>query len=85
MRRLAITIAACIHKACWGAQSLSGRVLDSRSRGRGFEPHRRKCIVSLSPSLVLDQPRKTRPLITERLMMKRKESIKQPNKHKVWM
>ena len=23
----------------WGAQWLSGRVLDSRPRGRGFEPH----------------------------------------------
>ena len=31
-----------------GAQWLSGRVLDSRSKGRGFEPHRRHCIVSLS-------------------------------------
>ena len=26
-----------------GAQWLSGRVLDSRPRGRGFEPHRRHC------------------------------------------
>ena len=60
-----------------GAQWLSGRVLDSRPRGRGFEPHRRHCIVSLSkninPSLVLVQPRKTRPFITERLLG-RKES-----------
>ena len=60
------------------AQWLSGRVLDSRLRGRGFEPHRRHCIVSLSksidPSLVLVQPRKTRPFITERLLMGRKES-----------
>ena len=30
-----------------GAQWLSGRVLDSRPRGRGFEPHRRHCIVVL--------------------------------------
>ena len=30
-----------------GAQWLSGRVLDSRSRGRGFEPHRRHCVVVL--------------------------------------
>ena len=40
-----------------GAQWLSDRVLDSRPRGRGFEPHRRHCVVSLSkninPSLVL--------------------------------
>ena len=30
-----------------GAQWLSGRVLDSRSKGRGFEPHRRHCVVVL--------------------------------------
>ena len=63
-----------------GTQWLSGRVLDSRPRGRGFEPHRRHCVVSLSkninPSLVLVQPRKTRPFITERLLMGRKESNK---------
>ena len=61
-----------------GAQWLSGRVLDSRPRGRGFESNRRHCVVSLSkninPSLVLVQPRKTRPFITERLLMGRKES-----------
>ena len=66
-----------------GAQWLSGRVLDSRPRGRGFEPHRRHCVVSLSkninPSLVLVQPRKTRPFITERLLMGRKE-LNQTNK-----
>ena len=28
----------------WG---LSGRVLDSRPKGRGFEPHRRHCVVVL--------------------------------------
>ena len=32
------------------------------------------------PSLVLVQPRKTRPCLTERLLMGRKESIKQTNK-----
>ena len=61
-----------------GAQWLSGRVLDSRPKGHGFEPHRRHCVVSLSkninPSLVLVQPRKTRPFITETLLMGRKES-----------
>ena len=31
-----------------GAQWLSGRVLDLRPRPRGFEPHRRHCILSLS-------------------------------------
>ena len=60
------------------AQWLSGRVLDSRPKGRGFEPHRRHCVVSLSkninPSLVLVQTRKTRPFIIERLLMGRKES-----------
>ena len=30
----------------WGAQWLSGRVLDSRSRGRVFKPQRRHCVVS---------------------------------------
>ena len=30
-----------------GAQWLSGRVLDSRPRGRGFESHRRHCVVVL--------------------------------------
>ena len=52
-----------------GAQWLSGRVLDSRPRGRGFQPHRRHCVVSLSksiyPCLVLVQPRKAGPNITE--------------------
>ena len=61
-----------------GAQWLNGRVLDSRPRGRRFEPHRSHCVVSLSkninPSLVLVQPRKTRPFITERLLMGRTES-----------
>ena len=64
-------------------QWLSGRVFDSRQKGREFEPHRRHCVVSLSkninPSLELVQPRKTRPFITERLLMGRKES-KQANK-----
>ena len=68
-----------------GAQWLSGRVLDSRPRGRWVEPHRRHCVVSMSknidPSLVLVQPRKTCPFITERLLMGRKES-NQTNKPK---
>ena len=63
-----------------GAQWLSGRVLDSRPRDRGFEPHQGHCLVSLSkninPSLVLVQCRKTRPFVTERFMMGRKESNK---------
>ena len=31
----------------------SERVLDSRPRGRGFEPHQRHCVVSLSKTLIL--------------------------------
>ena len=31
-----------------GVQWLSGRVLDSRLRGCGFEPHRHHCVASLS-------------------------------------
>ena len=61
-----------------GVQWLSGRVLDSRPRGCGFEPHRCLCVVSLSeninPSLVLVQLRKTRPFIPERLLIGGKES-----------
>ena len=61
-----------------GAQWLSGRLLDSRSKGRGFEPHWRYCVVVLEqdiyPSLVLVQPRKTCPYIAERLLMGRKKS-----------
>ena len=56
-----------------GAQWLSGRVLDLRLRGRRFESHRHHCVVSFSkniiPSLVLVQPRKTHPYITERFLM----------------
>ena len=56
----------------------SGSVVESLTRDRRAEPHRRHCVVSLSkninPSLVLVQPRKTRPYITERLLMGRKES-----------
>ena len=66
------------HAIIQGAQWLSGRVIDSRPKGRGFEPHRRHCVVSLSkninPSLELVQPRKTRPFIPERFLMGRKES-----------
>ena len=66
-----------------GVQWLSGRVLDSRPKGRGFWPHRRHCVVSLSkninPGLVLVQPRNTRPFITESLLMGCKESNKQTN------
>ena len=47
-----------------GAQWVSGRVFETTGR-RGFEPHRRHCVMSLSkninPSLVLVQPRKIHP------------------------
>ena len=74
-----------------GAQWLSGRVLGSRPKGCGFEPPRRRhCGVVLDneqahiyPSLVLVQPRKSRPCLTERLLMGRKES-KQTNKTKIF-
>ena len=53
-------------------------MVDSRPRGRRFEPHQRHSVVFLSkkinPSLVLVQPRKTCPFITERLLMGCKES-----------
>ena len=67
---------------------LSGSVVEYMTRetgGRGFEPQRRHCVVSLSktynPSLVLVQSRKTRPYITERLLMGRQE-LNQINKQK---
>ena len=54
-----------------GAHWLSGRVLDSRPRGRTtLCPWARH----IKPSLVLVQPRKTHPYITERLLMGLKES-----------
>ena len=38
----------CVALPCGeGAQWLSGRVLDSRPKGREFEPHRRHCVVVL--------------------------------------
>ena len=49
-------------------RELSGRVLDSRRRGCGSEPHRRHCVVSLSkninPSVILVQLRKACPDIS---------------------
>ena len=63
-----------------GGQWVSGRVLDLRPMGCGFEPNWRLCVVSLSknfgikPSLLLVLPKKIHPFITERLLMGRKES-----------
>ena len=36
-----------------GAQWLSGRVLDSRPKGSGFEPHRRHCVVVLEQDTLI--------------------------------
>ena len=64
-----------------------GSVVEFLTRDPGaarFEPHRHHCVVSvrknINPSLVLVQPRKTRPFITEILLMGCKES-NQTNKH----
>ena len=54
-----------------GAQWLSGRVLDSRPRGRGFEPHRRHCVVALEQNIYGSTQEDPSP---ERLLMGRKES-----------
>ena len=60
-----------------GAQWLSGRVLDSRPKGRGFEPHRRHCVVSLSKThlslLSTGSTQEDPSRITERLLSGRKE------------
>ena len=63
-------------------QWLSGRVLDLRPRGCGFEPHRRHCVVVLEQdfSLVLVKYRKTHPCLTERLLMGRKRIKSNKNK-----
>ena len=67
-----------------GAQWLSCRVLDSRPRGRRFEPHRRHCVVVLEqdiyPNLVVVEPRKTRPCLNERWLMGRNTDYHSPVK-----
>ena len=65
----------CWPNYLWGVQFLCGRVLDSR-------PRRRRHFVArqINPSLVRVQPRKTRPYITERLFMGRKESYQTKTK-----
>ena len=66
----------------FGIWERSGSVVECLTRDQGFEPHRHHCIVSLrkniNPSLVLVQPRTTRPFMVERLLMGRKE-LKQTN------
>ena len=53
-------------------------LLDSRPRGLGFKPLWRHWVVylgkNINTNLVLVQPRKTRPFVTERLLMRRKKS-----------
>ena len=72
-----------------GAQWLSGSVLDSRPMGCGFKPHQCHGVVSFSkninPSLVVVQPRKTHPFITERLLMGRKESNQTNKSHNAYV
>ena len=43
----------CNLRSLPGAQWLSGRVIDSRPKGRGFEPHRRHCVVVLKQDLFI--------------------------------
>ena len=49
-------------------------MLDLRPRGRGFEPHVVSLSKNINPGLVLVQPRKNCPFITERLLIGCKES-----------
>ena len=58
-----------------GGQWLSGRMFDSRPRVRA-SPESLRCVLEqdINPCLVLVQPRKICPFITERLLMGRKES-----------
>ena len=69
----------CLHtplsdhlKHIQGAQWLSGRELDSRPTGCGFEPYRRHCIVSLSKThlslLSTGSTQEYRPDITEKML-----------------
>ena len=63
-----------------GAQWLSGRVLDLRPRGRGFEPRRRQCVVSLSKThLSLLSTGSTQEDVIEKLLTGGKE-LNQTNK-----
>ena len=71
-----------------GAQWLNGRVLDSRPEGGGSWVRASPgslccgpCARHIYPSLVLVQPRKTRPCLTERLLMGRKESNQTKTNH----
>ena len=45
--KMHVLVPICCLNRRKGAQWLSGRVLDSRPKGSGFEPHRRHCVVVL--------------------------------------
>ena len=47
VRKCPLTHYLLVLSAVSGAQWLSGRVLDWRPKGHGFEPHRRHCVVVL--------------------------------------
>ena len=83
-QNLDLTAHSCNKYQNQGAQWLSGRVLDSRPRGRGFEPHRHHWARHIYPSLVLVQTRKIRPCLTERLLMEHKES-NQTNQNLIYL
>ena len=60
-----------------GAQWFSGRVLDSRPKDRtGVTALWSLSKTHILSSLVLVQPRKTRPYTTERLLMERQKSTR---------
>ena len=42
-----------VHRSMEGAQWLSGRVFDSRPRGRGFQPHRGQRVVVLEQDIFI--------------------------------
>ena len=72
-------------RLCVGEQWLRVRVLDSIPRaGSSLTSVTSLCLWArhINPSLVLVQPGKTRPLITERLLMERKESNQTKKKNK---
>ena len=64
------------YNSVMGAQWLSGRVLDWRPLVRA-SPASLRCVLEQNTLILaseLVKPRKTRPFITERLLMGRKES-----------
>ena len=80
-----LSLHVCISTSMWRIGSVvECFTRDERPRVQASPASLCQCVVSLSkninPSLVLVQPRKTCPFITERLLMGRKES-NQTNKH----